>query len=110
MVELTRLSIDSMSSREHGRGSGRKRAPDSAVLATISSADAIMGGTRVATEERCSWFGSLSRRATLDLYRQRRHPIHGRSEEIGSSGNSAKPAKASWPCKQRDASDPPQNR
>lgn len=43
MVELTRESIDSMSSREHGRGSARKRAPDSAVLATISSADAMMG-------------------------------------------------------------------
>jgi hypothetical protein len=32
-----------MSSREQGHGSGRKRAPDSAVLATISSADAIVG-------------------------------------------------------------------
>lgn len=41
MVELTRASIDSMSSREQGRGSARNRAPESAVLATISSADAI---------------------------------------------------------------------
>jgi len=45
MVELTRASIDSMSSREHGRGSARNRAPESAVLATISSADAIAGDT-----------------------------------------------------------------
>ena len=44
MVELTRANIDSMSSREHGRGSGRNRAPDSAVLATISSADAMVAG------------------------------------------------------------------
>lgn len=36
---LTSEKSDSMSSREHGRGSGRKRAPDSAVLATMSSAD-----------------------------------------------------------------------
>jgi len=30
-----------MSSREHGRGSGRNNAPESAVLATISSASAM---------------------------------------------------------------------
>ncbi len=43
MVELTRASIDSMSSREHGRGSARNRAPERAVLAIISSApDAIV--------------------------------------------------------------------
>lgn len=41
MVELRRASIDSMSSREHGRGSARKSAPESAVFATISSVDAM---------------------------------------------------------------------
>lgn len=53
-VELTRAIMVSMSSREQGRGSGRKRAPDSAVLATISSADAIVDGypnTRGGDEE-----------------------------------------------------------
>jgi hypothetical protein len=40
-----------MSSREHGRGSGRNRAPDSAVLATISSADAMVAGE----QERATW-------------------------------------------------------
>lgn len=33
--------MSSISSREQGRGSGRKRAPESAVFATISSADAM---------------------------------------------------------------------
>jgi hypothetical protein len=42
MVELRRASIDSMSSREHGRGSARNRAPERAVFATISSADAMV--------------------------------------------------------------------
>lgn len=46
MVEWTRASIVSMSSREQGRGSGRKRAPDSAVLATISSAAAITSSAK----------------------------------------------------------------
>jgi hypothetical protein len=35
-----------MSSREQGRGSARNRAPESAVLATISSADAIVADAR----------------------------------------------------------------
>jgi hypothetical protein len=41
IAELSVMSIDSISSREHGRGSARKREPESATLATANSAEAI---------------------------------------------------------------------
>jgi len=42
MAVLRRRSIDSISSREQERGSARNSAPESAALATVSSADAIV--------------------------------------------------------------------
>jgi hypothetical protein len=42
MAVLSRRSIDSISSREQERGSARNNEPESAALATVSSADAIV--------------------------------------------------------------------
>jgi hypothetical protein len=79
-----------MSSREHGRGSGRKRAPDRAVLAMISSANAMIGDVR------CGDGGSAARGFVAD--RRAASMANGafseKHFEIGGFGTGAKPSKA----------------